>query len=48
MFKKKKLTVSYSSLLSVDCECFHLRDILQQLECRCFFIVLKSVFLIFK
>ena len=48
MSKKKKLTVNYSSLLSVDCECFYLRDILQQLECRCFFIVLKSVFLIFE
>ena len=48
MSKKKKLTVNCSSSLSVDCECFHLRDILQQSECRCFFIMLKSVFLMFE
>ena len=29
MPKKKKLTVNYSSSLSVDCKYFHLRDILQ-------------------
>ena len=29
MPKKKKLTVDCSSPSSVDCECFHLRDILQ-------------------
>ena len=48
MSKKKKLTVDCSSSSSVDYECFHLRNILQQSEYRCFFIVLKSVFLMFK
>ena len=48
MSKKKKLTVNCSSSSSVDCECFCLRDILQQSEHRCFFIVLKPVFLVFE